>query len=138
MAQKKTSASTKTTSQTSGNKQAFTVPAEFSGATTLVDGGVSVRFKTQELSPDEKRAIFDYVQNFGWLLFATRELQKGDIPDKVPEGEYDGKKPSQRLRGAIMVLWQKMGEPGDSEAFYRRTMERLIGVVRHKIDKVEG
>lgn len=91
----------------------------------LKDGGVSVRFSTNELSVEEKVELTKYYQKFGWLLFAENEdieIPKG----RAPQSEL-GKTPSQRLRSVIYIKYQQ-ADIGDItfDEYYRRELERLI------------
>lgn len=45
------------------------MPAVLEGVSTLKDGGVSLRFHTQELTAEEKANMFSWADRFGWLLF---------------------------------------------------------------------
>jgi len=104
----------------------YTVPAYFSAASTLKDRGMSLRFTTQELANEEQIAIIDMCHNMGHLLFKANEIQESDIPD----GDvYEGKTPSQRLRGVIFAYYQQLGgkeKRGDFEVFYRGQVESII------------
>lgn len=62
-------------------------PAILEGVSTLKDGSLSVRFHTQEMSPEQKILFMEYLQRFGWLLFKASETTFKD--DEVPE--YDPK-----------------------------------------------
>lgn len=56
--------------------KAFQVPSTLEGVSLLKDGGVSLRFHTNELSAEEKTELSKYFQQFGWLLFGASEHQE--------------------------------------------------------------
>lgn len=110
----------------------FTAAASVDGISPLKDGGMSVRFHTQELGKDDKVNLMGYYQSFGYLMFAPQELTEEDIPDE-PLEIYEDKTPSQRLRGVIYRLWEKNGSPGDSETYYRQKMEQITNQLKAKL-----
>lgn len=112
----------------------FTVPAEFSGASTHRDGGMGLRFTTKELLPAEKAAVMEFVQMFGHLGFSPNQIQDDDMPN---EPATDGKTPSKRLRSVIYCYYQQLGgseKKGDFEAFYRRQMDGIIDKYKARLD----
>lgn len=105
--------------------KAIQVAATLDGVSSLRDGGLSVRFHTQELDQTEKAVVMGQVQQYGWLLFQPNqdiEIPKG----RAPESEL-GKTPSQRLRAVIYVKFQQ-ADLNDLtfDEYYRRELERLI------------
>ena len=110
-------------------KNVFQVPAALEGVSMLKDGGVSLRFHTQELSKDDKVLLMEFVNSFGYLMFALNEFDDADIPKDNVKNQ-DGKSPSQRLRAVIYVEWRETNAGGDFEVYYRRYMERLINYVK--------
>lgn len=94
---------------------------------------MSVRFHTQELKADEKLALMEYHNKYGWLLFAENPIPDSDIPKR--QAEARGKSPSQRLRATIWVLHQQRGgKPETFEPFYIQCMERAINRVKDLLD----
>jgi hypothetical protein len=117
----------------SGDIRKFQVPAVLEGVTTLKDGGLSARFHTNELNKEDKLAVMDHLQQFGWLLFAPQEH---DDSDELAEIRKDtgGKTPSQRLRATIYVYYQQSYQKDLTfEQFYQRQMERLINIVKQNL-----
>src|SRR5207253_570336 len=89
------------------NPKVFQVPAALTGISTLADGGLTVRFKTQEISPKDQQALFAFVNQFGWLQFSNTELQT--IPTEKIHKAADGQSRSQKLRAVLYVLYKQSG-----------------------------
>lgn len=110
----------------------FTVQAYLTGFSSLKDGGASIRFATQELSPEDFVQLRQSQNEFGHLLFKGSELAHDDIPKEQPT---DSKKsPAQRLRASLFVLWKQQGAVGDFDAYYRGKMESMIQAVQDQLD----
>jgi len=111
----------------------FQLTGYLTGFSSLKDGGASIRFATQELSPDDFATLHKAQNAFGWLVFKENEVTLQDIP--VEHAEDKNKTPSKRLRATLFVLWRQEGEPmGSFEAFYADRMEKLIDHVKSKLD----
>lgn len=106
------------------------VPATFDGYSSRADGSMGLRFSTQEATANDLAMVHAHVRLFGQLLFSENEIQAED----VPEGVDEEKSPSKRLRATIFVLWKQEGEKGEFETFYREKMEKLINIVKAKLD----
>lgn len=111
------------------------VPASLEGASTLKDGSLSLRFYTQELTAEEKTAVFSLVQQFGWLVFAPQERNTDEIELEAIRKDTGGKTPSQRLRAVIYVAYQQSGQDDKTfEQFYAQKMEQLISHFKSRLD----
>jgi len=110
----------------------FTIPAQLDGVQPRKDGGVSLRFVTQEASKDDKVTLMEFYQSYGHLLFSANQIQEDQVP-KANADRSDGKSPSQRLRAVLFVAWKNNGNTGDFEAWYSQQMERIIDQVKAKI-----
>lgn len=108
----------------------FKVAAVLNGVAPLKDGGMSVRFHTQEIPTAEKTVLMEYFQQFGWLLFAPEGTEL-NVPKEQPK---EDKTPSQRLRSTLHILWEQRGSEGDFEAWYRQKMEAIIEQVKEKLN----
>lgn len=114
-------------------KQTFQVAAIMTGGAFKADGGMSLRFSTNELSSEDKVKISEFVNGFGWLLFSENEFADEAIPDEnAPEDGF--KKPSQRLRAVLYVLW-KQQQQGEFNQFYLKKMEEIIEHFKSKIEE---
>ena len=112
------------------NEQTFTVPATITGFVPTVDGCVSIRVKTQELTLEEKTVILSFYNAFGWIGFSG-----GGVP-KLPKEQAEDKQktPSKRLRAVLYVLSQQKGIK-DFEKFYVESMNKIIEQVKAKLDQ---
>jgi hypothetical protein len=112
--------------------KALTCPVILTGASTRADGSLGLRFSTPELASAEKVAFME-LQNLNLKML----LQPADgepVELKEVRGQFDSKTPSQRLRGALFVLWTQAAKgQGEFEDFYRREMEKLIEDVKGKL-----
>lgn len=109
------------------------VPAVLDGVSTLKDGSLSVRFHTQEISPEQKVVFMNHVQGFGWLLFSVHEIS--DLPKESPHREAGDKTPSQRLRGSLFVLWQKKYSDIPFDTWYIQQMNKITDRIKKELDK---
>lgn len=109
----------------------FQVPATLEGVSLLKDGGCSLRFHTNELTPEEKTVISTYYQQFGWLLFSDQEHDEKDLELEAIRKDVGGKTPSQRLRGVLYILYQQSGRLDLTfEQFYAQKMEYIINQIK--------
>lgn len=110
----------------------FQVEAILDGVTPLKDGGVSLRFHTNEITKAQKVELMDFYQSFGWLMFAANEFQESDVP-KINAKNDIGKTPSKRLYDVIFVYWKQLGGKGDFEQFYKQKMEQFINHIKDNL-----
>lgn len=110
----------------------FQVEAILEGVTPRKDGGVSLRFVTNEVSKDDKVMLMEFYQSFGWLMFSANEFQESDIPTEAAKHDV-GASPSKRLKSVLFVLWKQQGENGDFDAFYKKKMEQFIDRVKENL-----
>lgn len=111
----------------------FKVPAVVDGVSPLKDGGVSVRFHTQEMTPGQIADLMGYYQKFGWLIFSEQEQDVSQIKLDTIRKDAGGKSPSQRLRSVIFVLYSQTDRSETFEQFYERQMEKLINMVKENL-----
>jgi hypothetical protein len=119
----------------------FQVAASLDGVSPLKDGGMSVRFHTQEIPKEEQVNLIGYYQQFGYLLFKPDAFKESEIPEK--NTDIEGKRvktPSQRLRATLWVLGDKKGHktPEEQDIFYQHQMERFIDKVKEQIEIEEN
>jgi hypothetical protein len=109
----------------------FQVPATLEGVSLLKDGGVSLRYHTNELPPEEKTVISEYYQKFGWLLFSEQEHSEKELELEEIRKDIGGKTPSQRLRSVLYILHQQSGRLDLTfEQFYAEKMNRIIDQIK--------
>lgn len=107
------------------------------GASTRVDGSLSIRLSTPELSTPEKAAIFDLAgQNCKMLL-----QPMGQEPDELVmvNKEIGSKTPSERMRGVLFVLYRQQQEAGKMagkpfDLFYIETMNKYIEDIKRQLE----
>lgn len=114
----------------------ITLPVLFVNPVFKVDGSVKLVFETRELSGVDIAVLADYRQKEGWLLFAANELKGEDaaIPDEKADSMTNQKTQAQRLRSVIYRLWEQNGKKGDSETYYKTTLERVIEQFKEKLE----
>jgi hypothetical protein len=120
------------------------VPACITHVETM-SKSIRIHVDTQEtLAPETLGKIFGLKDRLGWFFFAERfeglpqEIDAAKLPPiTLEEGE---RSPSQRLRGAFFVYWDKnvSGRKNDPygvdfELYYRQQMEKLIGQVKERL-----
>lgn len=110
----------------------FQAPAIIKVGAPTADGGVSIRFTTNEISDEEKLKLLKFHNSFGWLLFKETAFKDEEVPKD--DAEQEGKTPSQRLRAVIFRFWKQKGEQGDFNTFYRQTIEKFIEIVKENLD----
>ena len=112
----------------------ITVPSILTRISYTKDGGLSLGFSTQEMSNEDKMALSELYQTFGWLAFKSNQIDVLDLPTE--DAEDKNKTPSKRLRAVLYVLAQQEGIPKDKfESYYREHMEKIIDFVKNKLDK---
>jgi hypothetical protein len=111
----------------------FQARATLTGISSKVDGGLSLRFVTKELTPDEKLTALEFQNTYGWVLFRENEFKPEDVP--AQDADVFGKSLSQRLRDVLFVWWTQLPEPRpDFIIFYKHQMEQRINDVKSKLD----
>lgn len=109
------------------------VPAILEGVTALKDGGLSIRFHTNELDEKDKLTVMQFFQKFGWLLFAEQEHDDSLELEEIRK-DIGGKTPSQRLRSVIYVEYQQSGQLDKTfDQYYMRRMEQLITYIKQNL-----
>ena len=107
------------------------LPTCLLGFASKKDGSASIRFSTREISSDQYAELQRHLGAYGHLLFAETDVAENDIPDDIPDDNQ--KKPSQRLRAVLFILWKQQGAEGDFNAWYRAQMEKLIDHYKTKL-----
>ena|SRR3990167_7167112 len=109
--------------------------ATLEGVGLYKDGSISLRFVTQEASPEDLLFVKRFHGHFGTLLFSESKLQPSDIPEQNPD--FEGKTPSKRLRNVIFVLWDYLKSQNKTklkfEDFYTGQIERIIEQYKLKL-----
>lgn len=120
-------------------KKTLLTPAVMTSYRPKVAGNFTLSFETQILDDNQKMDVIQHYQQFGWLGFVDSEDATDlEIPEEDPTRE--GKKPSERLRNSLYVLWTKKfpdGKPSEFEAWRLNYMESIIEQVKDKIRDYE-
>lgn len=99
------------------------------------DGSVALSFESRELSAEETHIILSMRNTEGWVCYAENENDI-QIPDE--DAEVDEKTPSERLRNVLYVLYKQKIDKGTYvgtfNAFRREKMEKLIDLIKAKLD----
>ena len=105
----------------------FKVPSTIKKVATMTDRGLRLTVDTNELDPKDQAELFSLKDKFGWFLFKETKFEESDVldlPDIKPEFKGD-KTPSQRMRGIIYVIWEKLGSQKTFEEFYKSKVEEI-------------
>jgi len=113
---------------------------------TRADGSIKVVVGSQELSSDTMTRLFDLRRKVGYVLISTKEISQKQI-DAVETStanmEFSEKTPSQRLRGVLYILWEKLqpkeNDQGiekfvDFDLFYKRKLNEIINHYKKQLD----
>lgn len=93
---------------------------------------MSIRFYSQETTPEEKLQLLKFHQSFGYIFFKENKFTDSDIPKD--DASDDTKKPSQRLRSVIFIYWKQKGSKGDFDQFYNQKMEFIISQFKERLE----
>jgi hypothetical protein len=110
----------------------FTIPAILEGVSPLKDGGLSLRFHTNEVNDSKQKVkVMNFYGAFGWLAFSDNTITS--LPTESPNREAGAKTHSQRLRASLFVLWKTRYSDVPFDAWYDQQMEKIIAAVQSKI-----
>ena len=84
----------------------FTVPAQLSSYRSTADKGLSITFRSQELTPEDAVSVASFHQGFGFLCFKENEWKEVELP-KEDAPEF-GKTQSERLRNTLYRVWEQL------------------------------
>tara|TARA_R100000234_G_scaffold102898_1_gene72250 strand:+ start:47 stop:433 length:387 start_codon:yes stop_codon:yes gene_type:complete len=113
---------------------------------TRADGSIKVVVGSQELSSDTMTRLFDLRRKVGYVLISTKEISQEQIDaveTSTANKEFSEKTPSQRLRGVLYILWEKLqpkeNDQGiekfvDFDLFYKRKLNEIINHYKKQLD----
>ena len=118
------------------------MPAVVAGYAPRRDGSFSIRFETNELTPQEVANLHAMHNQFGLMYFRMGEtLTKSEIKelDQIDVDQYEKPKTQgQRIRNHLYILWTKDNHGFDDfKAFYQYSTEKIIDQLKDKINKLE-
>lgn len=114
------------------------LPAVLENYSPRSDKSFTLRFSTQQLTPEQKVIIDKLHQSFVYLMIKESEIDNAEqkMMDSLQVEVGDLKKtPGQRLRAVLFLLW-KQDKKGFSTAdeFYKSEMEKIILHYRGKLE----
>lgn len=109
----------------------FQVPAVVEGVSPLKDGGMSLRFHTQEIKERDKVKLMGFYQQFGYLQFSNTPVK--NIPKDTPIREAGAKTPSQRMRAVMFVYWKQHHSDIDFDVWYAQRVEQIINKYKEQL-----
>ncbi len=98
--------------------------AQIGQVSSRVDGSVSFRIITPELTLDQRATILGLHGINSRVMLEPLDVTITGL-DKV-DGEMETKTPAQRLRAVIFVHWKAVNSGDDFETFYRKQMDKII------------
>lgn len=107
------------------------------GISTRKDKTMKLTIGTQEMTPEQAASIFQYNQQFGYFAIKPEPFQKEeqDLIDSL-KSDYEGKTPSQRLRGVLYRNWELKSEGfQDFNSYYISKMELIVKHYKDKLDE---
>lgn len=108
-------------------------PAQLSGIKSRKDRTWRVELDTSELGEDAAQLV-DIIMNEVQVVISEQEITMKDIPEVKGDSGIKEKSPSQRLRASLYVFWEQQGKQQDWELFYLKQMNRLIDLVKEKLE----
>ena len=106
------------------------IPGYFTGFSSKADGSASLRFATQEITPEEFANLKQNHNEFGWIIFSPNENE--EIPEE--DIEEEGITASERLRRRMYVYWKGKINEGSFETWRKQQMEKLGERYLEKLD----
>lgn len=111
------------------------IPVTFDSANRKRDKTVGLRFTTNcEISTQNYMAMDMLIQNSGWLLFKSNEMQAAEVPE-LPADEAFGKMTlSQEMRWYLKKLWEQNNEGLEWSDYYKSRMRLMIEMLKQRLD----
>ena len=116
------------------------MPCSIESISTRRDKTLKVVIGTQELSPNKVTELMTQWSNgYGVMSFKGSTFTGAEVEVlkdiKLDAEELGSKTPSQRLRSTLYVLYERNPEGyKDFTSYYISAMERIISMVRKKIE----
>jgi hypothetical protein len=125
-------------------KNAIRFEGQMTGFASKVDGSLSFRGVTPELSSEEKCSLMDLQGLLVEVLIIPKDEKDSELVEV--QHQMDCKTPSARLRSVLFLLFKKKKEQHQRSAlkdeptetfdtFYARKMEAIIEYCKTKIDQ---
>ena len=104
---------------------------------TRKDKTLKLTIGTNEMSPADAADVFQLNQQFCYLGIKVEPFQKEeqDLIDSM-KSDYEGKTPSQRLRGVLYRNWELNNEGYNNfNSYYVTKMELIVTHYKNKLDE---
>lgn len=103
------------------------------------DKSVSLRFITQEQTPEGIALIHGFIDTYGFLYFKPEKALTSSEMDELDQMDTDlldkGKTQSKRLKNTLYVLWEQ--KPEGYEEFPQYYKAKTEKIIQHFKDKLE-
>ena len=116
---------------TSHSKKAIRCEAIVTGFSSKVDGSLSFRGTTPELSVEEKIALMSLQGVLVEMVLFPKDEKETEVLSV--KREMDFKSPSQRMRSVIFLLWKASEQDIPFESFYYLKMCQMIDWLKSKL-----
>ena len=114
------------------------LPAVLKPITRKVDKSVKLSFDSREISPEEALALMALEGSEMWLCMSAEQKDAESIPDDLGAIEIGEKTVGQRMRSVMFILYKQEVAKGKYigifDNFYKERMEKLIQLMKDKID----
>lgn len=115
------------------------IPAILDGYNPKKDKSVTIRFNTQEQTPEAIMKIHALLETFGYLYFKPEDnLTATELKelDSMDTDLTDGNKTqSKRIKNVLYVNWQQVPEGyADFKDYYKAKTEHIIQHFKDKLD----
>lgn len=116
------------------SKKAIRTEAIISGFSSKVDGSLSFRGSTPELSVEEKVAMMSLQGILVEMLLYPKDEKETEVMQVRHEMEF--KSPSARMRSVIFLIWKSSHQDIPFETFYHLRMEQMIDWLKSKLPPI--
>jgi hypothetical protein len=107
-------------------------PAQLVGVNPKVDRTLSLRFNTDEITPEHLGIWYSFLNTTGFVAFSPDNIQEIDMPKA--DTEFNTKTPSQRLYNVIFRYWEQTDQTDKHRDFYNTEMEKVINHYKNKLN----
>ena len=114
-------------------KQSIEFKGAIAGVSTRQDRSLTVRLETPELTSEEKMLVME-LQDIPCLI-AFKPLEGFSVTREI-KTELSRKTQSERIRAALFVWWNQLGEPGQFEVFYHCETDKYIEQIKSRLKSV--
>jgi hypothetical protein len=121
----------KTATAHSRSRKAIRCEGIMTGFSSKVDGSLSFRGSTPELSVEEKVALMSLQGVLIEMLLYPKDEREVEVVEVKTELEH--KTQAQRMRAVIFVLWKHTDQTIPFENFYHLKMEQRIEWLKTKL-----